>query len=167
MKRSHAFLLLLAITLTGCGFHLRGSAQLPFKTLNIALPESSALRASMARTITSASETQIVDDPRQAQAVLTVLGDEQAKRILSLNSAGRVREYELVRKFTFQVTDNAGQSLVPRGQIVMRRDLTFDDDQVLSKESEEALLWRDMETDLLQQLLRRLAAAKPQPAVAH
>lgn len=155
--------LLLCFLVAGCGFQLRGSAQLPFSTLNIALPESSALRAEMARTITSSSQTRIVDDPQQAQAVLSVLTDTQSKHILSLNSAGRVREYELVRNFAFQVTDPAGQSLIPRSQIVMRRDITFNDDQVLSKEAEETLLWRDMQTDLLQQLLRRLAAAKLKP----
>lgn len=64
-----------------------------------------------------------------------MLTDTQSKHILSLNSAGRVREYELVRTFAFQVTDPAGQSLIPRSQIVMRRDITFNDDQVLSKEA--------------------------------
>jgi LPS-assembly lipoprotein len=34
---------------------------------------------------------------------------------------------------------------------------------VLSKESEELLLLRDMQGDLVQQLMRRLAAAKLQP----
>ena len=157
-------LLVLGLSLAGCGFKLRGSAQLPFSTLNIGLPESSALRAEMARTITSSSQTRIVDDPREAQAVLLVLADTQAKNILSLSSAGRVREYELVRNFIFQVNDANGQPLIPRAQIVMRRDISFNDDQVLSKEAEEALLWRDMQTDLMQQLLRRLAAAKPHPA---
>lgn len=162
-----AFTVLLAgLTLAGCGFQLRGSAQLPFSTLNIGLPESSSLRADMARTITSSSQTRIVDDPREAQAVLLVLVDTQAKHILSLSSAGRVREYELVRNFIFQVNDASGQPLIPRSQIVMRRDISFNDDQVLSKEAEEALLWRDMQNDLMQQLLRRLAAARPKPATA-
>jgi outer membrane lipopolysaccharide assembly protein LptE/RlpB len=47
--------------------------------------------------------------------------------------------------------------------ITLRREITFSDDQVLSKESEEALLWRDIQSDLVQQLMRRLAAAKLQP----
>lgn len=155
---------LCALALAACGFHLRGSAELPFTTLNIALPESSALRAEMARTITSSSQTTIVDNPKEAQAVLSVLADTQTKNILSLNSAGRVREYELVRAFTFKVDDAAGQPLVAPSRIVMRRDITFNDDQVLSKEAEESLLWRDIQNDLLQQLLRRLAAANLKPA---
>ena len=155
---------LCALFITACGFHLRGSAQLPFTTLNIALPQSSPLRAELARTITSSSQTTIVDNPKEAQAVLSVVSDTQSKNILSLNSAGRVREYELVRSFVFKVDDAAGQPIVVPSRIVMRRDVTFNDDQVLSKEAEETLLWRDIQTDLLQQLLRRLAAANPKPA---
>ncbi|MFN0162016.1 MAG: LPS assembly lipoprotein LptE, partial [Burkholderiales bacterium] len=37
----------------------------------------------------------------------------------------------------------------------------FNDTQVLAKESEEALLYRDMQTDMVQQVLRRLAATAP------
>ena len=153
-----------ALALAACGFHLRGAAQLPFTTLNIALPESSALRADLARTIASSSQTVIVDNPKEAQAVLSVVSDAQTKNILSLNSAGRVREYELVRTFVFKVDGPAGQPLIVPSRIVMRRDITFNDDQVLSKEAEETLLWRDMQGDLLQQLLRRLAAANSKPA---
>lgn len=162
MNRTFAALFF-AVLLAGCGFQLRGSAQLPFATLHIALPESSQLRADLVRTIASSSQTRIVDNPKEAQAVLSVLGDSQSKHILSLNSAGRVREYELVRIFTFKLDDAAGQPMLPASKIVMRRDITFNDDQVLSKEAEESLLWRDMQNDLLQQLLRRLAAAAPLP----
>jgi outer membrane lipopolysaccharide assembly protein LptE/RlpB len=53
---------------------------------------------------------------------------------------------------------------IPPSTITLRREITFSDDLVLSKESEEALLQRDMQGDLVQQLMRRLAAAKLQPA---
>jgi LPS-assembly lipoprotein len=51
----------------------------------------------------------------------------------------------------------------PASTITLRREVTFSDDLVLSKEAEEALLWRDIQSDLVQQLMRRLAAAKLQP----
>jgi LPS-assembly lipoprotein len=73
-----------------------------------------------------------------------------------------VREYQLVRTFGFRVYDPLGRDLIPPGQIVVKRDITFDDSQVLSKQAEEILLVRDMEDDLVQQLLRRLAASKPE-----
>lgn len=150
--------LLLPLLLTACGFQLRGSYSLPYDTLYVALPETNALRATLRRNIEAASETRVVSDAKSAQATLTVLADVPVKNILSINSAGRVAEYQLVRNFTFQVTDKEGRALVPASTLSIRRDITFSDAAVLSKESEESLLWRDIENDLVQQLLRRLAA---------
>lgn len=160
-------LLLLAITLilSACGFRLRGSfdAPLPFATLHIAQPETSELHATLKRSIEATGKTRIVKEAKEAQAVLSVLGDSQQKNILSLSAAGRVREFQLVRTFSFRLHDPKGRDFLPPGTIIVRRDITFSDELVLSKESEEALLWRDMQGDLVQQLLRRLSVAKPHP----
>ena len=102
----------------------------------------------------------------QADANLIVLGDAPQKNILSLSAAGRVREFELVRTFSFRLADKTGADLIPTSRIVMRRELTFNDEQVLAKEAEEVLLWRDMQNDLVMQLMRRLAAVKPAVASA-
>lgn len=155
---------LLALLMTACGFQLRGSYSLPFDSLYINLPETNELRAVLKRNITASTQTRMADDAKSAQAILTITGDRQMKDILSLNSAGRVREFQLVRTVDFRIYDAANRDLIPPGQIVLRRDISFNDTQVLSKESEEALLWRDIQEDLVQQLLRRLAAARLKPA---
>ncbi|MDO8931310.1 MAG: LPS assembly lipoprotein LptE [Rhodocyclaceae bacterium] len=158
-------LLLIAVTvvLSGCGFHLRGSYTLPFDTLFINQPETAELRAVLKRNIEASTATRVVNEAKDAQASLTVLNDVPAKIVLSLSSAGRVREYQLVRTFVFRIHDAANRDLMPIGKIVIRRDISFNDDLVLSKEAEEALLWRDIQNDLVQQLLRRIAAAKAAP----
>ena len=176
---------LLLVLLAGCGFKLRGSAELPgyklpFATIALSLAETSEFYAHLKRTIEASSPgTRVVSDPREAEAVLAVIGDRSEKIILSLTAAGRAREYQLVRHFTFKVHGNvttpaappvkysdapvAGPTeYLPASTITMRREITFSDDLVLSKESEEALLLRDMQNDLVQQLMRRLAAAKLQ-----
>lgn len=159
MLRCVAVLLCLSL-LTACGFKLRGAYSLPFDTIAISLPDTSELRAIIKRNITASSKTRVVDDPKDAQAILTVVGDRVAKNILSLNSSGRVSEYQLVRTFSFRVHDMDGRDFIPQSDIVMRRDITYSDAQVLSKESEETLLLRDMQNDLVQQLMRRLSLAK-------
>ena len=146
------------LLLTACGFQLRGSYSLPYDKLYIALPETNALRATLKRNIEASTQTRVVGEAKEAEAILTVLADVPSKNVLSINSAGRVAEYQLIRIFTFQVTDKNGKPLLPSGTISMHRDITFNDSEVLSKESEESLLWRDIENDLVQQLLRRLAA---------
>lgn len=149
------------LALAACGFHLRGAANLPFKTLSISLPEVSELRAQIARSVMAGSDTRVVAPGEPAEAVLDITQDSLGKNILSLNPNGRVREYQLVRVFSFRLHNGKGTELLPGGTITLRRDVTFSDDQLLAKEQEEVLLRRDMQNDLVQQLLRRLSAAKP------
>ena len=86
--------------------------------------------------------------------------------ILSLSSAGRVREKRLRYIYSYRIIDQKGRDLVLPGTVQLNRDLTYADSDALAKTQEEDLLWRDMENDLVQQLMRRLAAAKPQAPAA-
>ena len=152
---------LLSILLAACGFQLRGAYPLPFEKLYINLPETTELHAQLKRSISAGSNARIVDTQKEAQATLLIPTDVSAKNILSLSATGRAREFQLVRTFAFRVVDDKGRDWLPLNQIVIRRDITFTDDLVLSKEAEETLLWRDIQNDLVQQILRRLSAAKP------
>ena len=53
-----------------------------------------------------------------------------------------------------------GKELIPETELLQQRDISFNESAVLAKEAEEALLYRDMQTDIVQQLMRRLAAVK-------
>jgi LPS-assembly lipoprotein len=154
-------ILAITMTLSACGFQLRGQASIPFETMRVETPAFSAFANDLERAIRSGSKTRIVDSRDQAEAVVHILGESQEKHILSLSSGGRVREFELRYRVAYRLTDRAGTDLVSPGEIVLRRDMTYDDTLVLAKESEEALLFRDMRTDAVRQLLRRLSAAKP------
>ena len=163
-----SFAIALTAMLVACGFQLRGNYTLPFSSLYISLADTTELYAQIRRNVEAGSTTRVVATAAQADASLIVLGDAPQKNILSLSAAGRVREFEFIRTFSFRVTDKNGADLIPTSRIVMRRELTFNDEQVLAKEAEEVLLWRDMQNDLVQQLMRRLAAVKPavKPVVA-
>ncbi len=163
--RTSLLLALGALLLSACGFQLRGAVDLPYSSLYIALPETNPLRAKLARIINASSKTVLTNSAKGSQAVLGVTGDSITRHILSLSAAGRVTELQLVRTFTFRVYDPTGRDLIPPGQIVLRRDITYDDNQVLSKQAEEVLLIRDMDDDMTQQLLRRLASSKPDFAI--
>lgn len=157
----------LVLTLSACGFHLRGSNgsfMLPFATMNIGLPDTSPLAIDLKRYIRAVGSTEIVDTREAADATLEVLADPEktrTKSILSLNSNGRVREYQLGYSIQFRVVDKAGNVLLGLTTIALNRPITFNESQVLAKETEEAQLYRDMRNDLVQQIMRRLAAIKP------
>lgn len=163
MRKSPALLGLIVLCVTllsACGFKLRGSYELPFETLYINLPESNELYAALKRNIEAGTKTRIVGSQQEAQATLYVVYDRTSQGILSLSGTGRVTEYQLVRTFSFRVLDQEKRDIVPQREIVLRRDLPYSDDVVLAKASETELLVRDMQSDLVNQILRRLAAAK-------
>lgn len=154
---------LVAAFLAGCGFQLRGQAQLPFETLYI--PGGSPLVVELKRNVAVASKTRLVDSTGDAQAVLGFTQELRDKVILSFNTQGRVSEYQLRYRVGFRVTDpKGGQVYLPTSEILLTRDMAYSDAQVLAKEAEEALLYRDMQSDMVQQILRRLVAAKPASA---
>ena len=108
-----------------------------------------------------ASKARLVDSPGEAQAVLGFTQELREKIILSFSAAGRVSEYQLRYRVGFRVTDAKGaQVYLPTSEILLTRDVSYSDAQVLAKETEEALLYRDMQSDMVQQILRRLVAAK-------
>ena len=158
MSSRHALVLLLVL-LAGCGFRLRGTADVPFQTLYV--PNSdSGIALDLKRNVQAGTQAKVVDDAKVAEAILVFSEENREKNILSLNSSGRVREFQLRYRVGFRVHDGKGGEYVPQTQIALTRDITFNDTDVLAKEAEEQLLFRDMQTDMVQQIMRRLAAAR-------
>jgi len=150
--------------LTACGFKLRGTQQLPFATIALNFPPNSPLGTELARNIRAGTTTQIISDPTKAEAVFDLLGELRDRQVLTIDAQGRALEYTLRDRLRFRLRDAKGREVIEPTDLQVQRDISFNDSQRLSKESEEALLYRDMQTDLVQQLLRRIAAAKPYAA---
>jgi LPS-assembly lipoprotein len=152
-------LLVALVVLAGCGFQLRGSADVPFQTLYI--PNAvGGIALDLKRSIQAATNAKVVDDPKAADALLQFSHEVRDREILSLTAAGRVREYRLRYRVGFRVHDGKGNEFVPQSSLELTRDISFNDAQVLAKEAEEELLFRDMQNDMVQQILRRLSAAR-------
>lgn len=158
-----ALVLLLAgtVLLSACGFKLRGAYVLPYESLFIGLPDTSVIGAGLKRQIAAGGGARLAETREEAQATLIQTSDIRERQILSLSTAGRVREVQLRYRFAYRVVDAAGRDLVPNTSVELTRELTYDDSAILAKEQEEQILWRDMETDLVLQLLRRLSTVRP------
>ncbi|AWI80039.1 MAG: hypothetical protein CVU19_14290 [Betaproteobacteria bacterium HGW-Betaproteobacteria-13] len=144
--------------LAGCGFHLRGPQPLAFSTLHVSVSEFSDLGSAIRRKVENSGTTTVTENAGKAEARLQILANERGREILSLTSSGTVREYQLTQRIRFRLIDNKNVELIPPTNISGQREYTFDDEEVLGKEQEEALLYRDMQADLVQQIMRRLAA---------
>lgn len=153
--------LMLALLLTACGFHLRGQAALPFQTLYIqSASDYTPFIGELKRAVQGAG-VQLADSSDSAQLTLNVVSEVSGKQILSLSGAGRVREYQLRFSVSFRAYDQSQQEWLPAEEIAVLRNLSYDDAQVLAKEQEEVLLYQNMRSDAVQQMLRRLNHAKP------
>ncbi len=158
-----SFAPLALVSLGGCGFALRQAPSFAFTTLYSGLAETSPLGVELRRSLQSTGKVRVITDARQmseAQVVLEALADQREKVVLSLNSSGQVREFQLRLRFTFLLRTVAGKELIPATELLLQRDISFNESAVLAKEAEEALLYRDMQSDIVQQIMRRLAAVK-------
>ena len=149
--------------LSACGFQLRKAPELPFKTLYSNIAETSLFGQLLKRNLQSLGNLEIITDVREierADVVLDMIQELQEKVILSRTSTGTVREFTLRLRVRFKLRSRNGDELIPDSDIVQEREISFSETAALSKESEEQLLYRDMRSDLVQQLIRRLAAAR-------
>ena len=150
------------LLLAACGFQLRGTAPLPFNSLYVQAASSSQFATQLKRAVRASSGTRLAERPDEAQVILQIVNELQEKQILTLGGGGRVSEYQLRYRVSYRLTDSKNREHIPASEILLKRDYSFTDEQALSKEAEEAMLYRDMRNDAVQQMVRLLQAAKLQ-----
>jgi len=151
------------LALAGCGFQLRGAPELAFASIFVNVADTSALGNELKRNLGSLGTLQIVSDPAQlasAQAVLDILAEQREKTVVGVNATGQVREFQLRLRIRFRLRTPQGKELIPDTELLQQRDISFNESAVLAKEAEESLMYRAMQTDIVQQLMRRLAAVR-------
>jgi LPS-assembly lipoprotein len=158
MKRRH-FLFALTLPLAGCGFQLRGAQRIPYRSVYIqATDRESAIVRQLEQAL---KDNQVVlgTSAREAEAVLVLSQERKNRSILALSGGGRVREYRLNYAINYSLNDRDGKTIFPDSLIQLTRDFTYDDNLYLAKTAEEAFLYRDLEEDAIQQILRRLRSS--------
>jgi LPS-assembly lipoprotein len=159
LKRRTLLVAAAPLALAACGFELRKAPDFAFSAIHVAAAPSSSLGNELKRSIASGGAVQAVP-MEQAQVILDVLTDQREKVVVGLNASGQVREFQLRTRLKFRLRTPGGKELIPETELLQQRDISFNESAVLSKEAEENLLYRDMQTDIVQQLMRRLAAIR-------
>jgi len=151
---------LAASSLAGCGFELRKAPVFAFKTITV--PGGSNMVRLLRRNLPLGGNVQVLPPERknEADAILDILAENQERAVLSTNSSGQVREIQLRLRVNFRLVTPGGKELLPSTELQQSRDITYNESAALAKEAEEQLLFRDMQGDIVQQVLRRLAAVK-------
>jgi LPS-assembly lipoprotein len=151
------------LALAGCGFQLRGAPDFAFRSMFVSAAENSSLGNELKRNLASIGALTLVTDPKDAASAETrfdLLTETREKTVVGVNTSGQVREFQLRLRIRFRVRTPQGKELIGDTELLLQRDISFNESAVLAKEAEEGLIYRDMQSDLVQQVIRRLAALR-------
>lgn len=149
--------------LAACGFKLRGSVDFAFKSLYLNGSSNSAFLKELQRHLEAAGNLQVLRNPSeaaQAEAIFDDLGQRRERVVVSRNAAGEVRELQIRLITRFRVRDAKGGIYVPDSELMQYREISYVETYALSKANEEEMLYRNMQTDIVQQIVRRMAIVK-------
>ena len=152
--------------LSGCGFKLRGSQAFSFQSIAIVPHPGGAVAQELRRSF--GADVRVLsaeDDLKQAQLVLTLTDERRERSVVGVNVSGQVREFQLRMSVRLSLRTASGKEIAVDDNIAQRRDISYNESAALAKEAEEALLYRDMQADIVQQILRRLATVQPDQLV--
>jgi LPS-assembly lipoprotein len=151
------------LLLAGCGFGLRQPADYVFTSLYSAVPPNSPLGVELYRQLQAGGRLQLLSDPAQqkeAQVILDILSEQRVKTVVGVSATGQVREFQLRLVMKFRLRTPLGKVLIPETELVQQRTMSYSEAFALAKETEEAFLYRNMQSEMVQQILRRLAAVR-------
>ena len=155
-------LLAATVALAGCGFELKRPPALNFSKIQLSgFASRSPLAAELKSRIDASTTTRVVEAGQGAQAVLQAINEAREKVVVAQTAANQIREFELRVRFSFRLLDPTGKVLIPDSEILQTRSLTYTESAALGKEQEEAFLYRGMQSDIVSQVLRRLASVHP------
>ena len=149
-------LCLTAAFITGCGFKLRGAINLPdeIQKIYVVGPRGSDLVSDLKEML--AYSAQIVNKRGDADAVLSVDNEESENRTLSVDSRGKVRESEMQYSVIYSFVRSNGETLIDKDALLLSRDYIDDENDVIGRANEAAVIQRDLKRDAAQQILRRI-----------
>jgi LPS-assembly lipoprotein len=155
----------LVLVLAACGFQFRGVGSLPFESLYVRDSGAPTIQRELKRSLTS-SGVRLESAPEQAQASLELMSETFEKKILSLAKTGKVKEYDVIYRVTFRLREAGSELWQPPQTVELHRDYTYSDTELLAKDYEEAQLAKDMRSDAVREIMRRVSSMKRQNAAA-
>lgn len=148
-----------AAVLAGCGFHLRQAPQFAFSTIHLGTAANSPIGLSLRRQLEGSKQVRVTG-VAEAQVMLDVIQEQRERVVVGLNANGEVREVQIRSRFKFRVRSHDEQELVPETELLREMDVSYAEAQALAKDAEIDMLFRSMEQDAVQQIMRRLAMIK-------
>ena len=152
--------LVIAITLSSCGFKLKGSYEIPYQTIYLQAAGESRVGRIIKRQIQRKSNIEIVQTLSAAEATINILEEVSTRAVSILSNVGSVDEYELIYTVRYRIGPGQNSSSMQEGQIVLRRKITHSDLDIAAKSNEEDVLINDMASEAATGILVRLSRTK-------
>ena len=155
--RAAVTLLALALMLAGCGFQLRGQADLPeeMAKTQMVVDDPFSTLARRVQTLLEQNGVQFVSGA-QATAILEIPVNEVVTSVLTIADNARVREYRVSHTVQFRLVDAAGKELLTMQTLRQSREISFDEQKILASLREQEYLKEDLAEDLARLLVSRL-----------
>jgi LPS-assembly lipoprotein len=150
-------------TLSACGWRLRGKVDLPYKNILISGNLTQQLRDDLDMMF-RVNDIQIVKAAKDAELILEIISEQNARQVLSYNGAGQITAYRIISRVVFRAFDQNGIELMPEYDIYLTRDIDFNQADVQSFDLLVAEYVKNMRFDIVNQLMRRLASIKKLPS---
>ena len=152
---------LVVFALVGCGFHLRSSQSFAFETVAVTPERGAGVAGELARyfgnRLRPVAPAQGVEP---VQVIVDILEEVREQSVAGVNASGQVRELQLRLRAKFRVRTPQGRELISPTTISQQRELSFNETVVLAKDAEQAALYQEMQSDVVQQILRRVGSIK-------
>jgi LPS-assembly lipoprotein len=148
-------ILILTLSITSCGFQLRGSLDNNFDSIQIIGGSSGFTKL----IIKKYKQSGIKIKKSSADKVIEIVTDEFEKRILSLSSTGKVREYQLNYFISYRIKTLSGE-WGPEIKIKSRRVYSYNDQNIVAKQQEEENLIKGMKEQIIRTMTSQISSAK-------
>jgi LPS-assembly lipoprotein len=145
--------------LSACGWRLRGKVDLPYKNILISGNLTQELRDDL-EMVLRVNAIQIVKNVKDAELVLEIISEQNARQVLYYNGAGQITAYRIISRIAFRAFDQNGIELIPESDIYQTRDIDFNQSDVQSFDFLVADYVKNMRIDIVAQLMRRLESIK-------
>jgi LPS-assembly lipoprotein len=147
------------LALAGCGFELKRAAELRFDSIALTgfaprSPLEKELRAALERSV------KVLEDQAKAQVVFQALTDQRTRRAVAFTASGQVRDIQLRMLLRYRAQTPTERELIPESKIEQIREMTFIEAKALGKQQEEQDLYREMQADMVLQLMLRLSTIR-------
>ena len=148
-------IVLIALLLSACGYHLRGAFELPVDMKNIFLEGGSAPLQSQFNKTMELSSIPIAASVETAGIVIRIFDENSQRRVLSLAGTGVANDFELNYRIEYEIIDGKDNVLMPRQPLEIKREYYNDQLAIIAKESEEELIKNEMYIQAVRTIVNR------------